>query len=130
MNPNLLPQVEPTGNELVVAQQDSETVAIPLYKALALAPPTIAAVPTGFTATAISDTEIDLAWSGSGDNYIAEYNREDNNSWQKLYSGATASFSVTDLYGDEHYYFRVKSQVTGEYDSDWVYADETTLSPP
>lgn len=128
---NQIPPAGPlTGNELVVGVQDGNGVLMTLYQALSLPAPVIAATPTAFTATAISDVQIDLTWSGSGDNYIVEFCRENNGAWIENYNGPATSYSSLDLYGDENYFYRVKSQKTGEFDSAWAYADATTLTPP
>lgn len=119
-----------TGNELVIMEQDGVPVKAPLFLVINLPAGTIAAAPTAFTPTVIDHTEIDLAWTGVADNYILESCREDNGAWQEIYSGATAAFNNTDLYGSEDYYYRVKSQVTGEYDSEWVYTNATTDAAP
>lgn len=117
---------EPDGSEFLIIEKDGAPMKMPLYLALNLPAPTIAAAPTAFTPTVISDSEIDLAWTGSADNYILERCRENDNAWQEIYSGATAAYSDLELYGEEHYYYRVKSQVTGEFDSPWTLCDDTT----
>jgi hypothetical protein len=125
---NTLSEAEPlTGTEFIPLLQNGIWVLGRLADVLNLAPPTIAAAPTAFTATAFDSNQIDLTWSGSADNYIVESNRGDNgDAWTEIYSGATASYSDELLFPEETYYYRVKSQVTGEVDSIWTLTDETT----
>jgi hypothetical protein len=125
---NTLGQAEPlTGFEQLPLLQNGIWVLGRLADVLNLATPTIAAAPTAFSAVAFDESQIDLTWSGSADNYILESNRGDNgDAWVEIYSGATAAFSDTLLYPEETYYYRVKSQVAGEADSDWVLTNETT----
>jgi hypothetical protein len=125
---NTLGQAEPlTGLEQIPLLQNGIWVLGRLADVLNLTPPTIATAPTAFAAVAFDESQIDLTWSGSGDNYIVESNRGDNgDAWVEIYSGATASYSNTLLFPEETYYYRVKSQVAGESDSDWVLTNETT----
>ncbi len=125
---NTLGQAEPlTGLEQLPLLQNGIWVLGRLADVLNLTPPTIATAPTAFAAVAFDANQIDLTWTGSGDNYIVESNRGDNgDAWVEIYSGATASFSDTLLFPEETYYYRLKSQVTGEADSDWVLTNETT----
>ena len=128
---NQLPNSGPlTGNELIVGQQGSEGVLMTLYEALSLPAPIIAAAPTAFTPTVIDDVQIDLTWTGTGDNYIIQFCRQNDQAWINLYSGVATSYSSIELYGSENYFYRLKSQVTGEFDSEWVITDATTLPPP
>lgn len=115
-----------TGNELVIGVQDGNDVKMPLYQALSLGTITIASVPTAFTATAADSNQIDLSWSGSADNYIVEWCRENSGAWVPIFSGSGTSFSHTELFAEEAYYYRLKAENTGEFDSDWVYVNETT----
>lgn len=117
------------GTELVPVQQNGIWCKAQLSRVLALPTPTFISDPIAFTATAISDTEIDLTWSGSGSNYILERCRGNDGAWVEIYSGATASFSDTGLYPGESYYYRVKGQGAGNFDSNWVYANATTDEP-
>lgn len=127
---NQLPIAGPlTGNELIVGQQDANGVRMTLYQALSLGTITIAAAPTAFTATAISASEINLSWTSTGDNFILEMNRDNSGAWQEIYSGATASYNNIELYQEENYFYRVKSQKAGEFDSEWAYVNATTLTP-
>jgi hypothetical protein len=125
---NTLGQAEPlTGFEQLPLLQNGIWVLGRLADVLNLATPTIAAAPTAFAAVAFDESQIDLTWTGSGDNYIVESNRGDNgDAWVDIYSGATPSYSDTLLFPEETYYYRVKSQVAGEADSDWVLTNETT----
>ena len=125
---NTLGQAEPlTGLEQLPLLQNGIWVLGRLADVLNLTPPTIATAPTAFAAVAFDESQIDLTWTGSGDNYIIESNRGDNgDAWVEIYSGATASYSNTLLFPEETYYYRLKSQVTGEADSDWVLTNETT----
>ena len=125
---NTLGQAETlTGLEQLPLLQNGIWVLGRLADVLNLATPTIAAAPTAFTAVAFDESQIDLTWSGSGDNYIVESTRGDSgDAYVEIYSGATASYSDTLLFPEETYYYRVKSQVTGEADSDWVLTNETT----
>jgi len=125
---NTLGQAEPlTGFEQLPLLQNGIWVLGRLADVLNLATPTIAAAPTAFAGVAFDESQIDLTWTGSGDNYIVESNRGDNgDAWVEIYSGATASYSDTLLFPEETYYYRVKSQVAGEADSDWVLTNETT----
>jgi hypothetical protein len=125
---NTLSEAEPlTGEEFLPLLQNGIWVLGRLADVLNLATPTIAAAPTAFSAVAFDESQIDLTWSGSGDNYIVESNRGDNgDAWVEIYSGSTASYSDTLLFPEETYYYRLKSQVAGEVDSDWVLTDETT----
>ena len=125
---NTLPEAEPlTGTEFIPLLQNGIWVLGRLGDVLNLPIPTIAAAPTAFTATAIDANQIDLTWTGSGDNYVLESNRGNNgDAWLEIYSGSTASYSDTPLAGEETYYYRVKSQVTSEVDSIWTLTDETT----
>ena len=118
-----------TGEEWVIIEQEGQLCKVKLYKLLSFPTPVIEPTPTAFTATALDDVQIDLTWSGSGSNYVLESCRDNDRAWVQIYSGATASFSDTGLTGDEHYYYRVKAQGS-DFDSDWVYTDETTLSAP
>ena len=117
-----------TGLEFVAVLQDGIEVKTQIYKILAVTPATVTATPTAFTATGISETEIDLAWTGAGDNYILERSF-DESSYNEIYSGATASFSDTGLYSDNEYWYRVKAQFTGQIDSEWIIISGTTLPP-
>ncbi len=119
-----------TGLEYVRLFQDGQEVKAYLYQVLNLPAPVLTASPTGFTATAIDEQQIDLAWTSAAANFILERNRDNNDAWEKIYEGATASFSDTGLTGDEHYYYRLTAQDVGEFQSLYVYADDTTLSPP
>ena len=119
-----------TGEELVLIEQDGQMCQVKLYKLLSFPTPVVAAIPTAFVAAAVDYQEIGLTWSGSATNYVLESCRDNDRAWAQIYSGATASFNETGLSGDEHYYYRLKAQVTGEFDSDWVYTDETTPTPP
>ena len=131
MDLNNLPVFETlTGNELVPVQQAGIWGLIPLYVVLNTSAGTITSAPTAFTATAISDSQIDLSWSGSGSNYVLEYNRDNDGAWAQIYSGATASFSHTLLYPEETYYYRVKQQAPPNFDSGWVLTNETTPGLP
>jgi len=125
---NTLGQAEPlTGLEQLPLLQNGIWVLGRIADVLNLTPPTIATAPTAFAAVAFDESQIDLTWTGSGDNYIVESNRGDNgDAWVEIYSGATASYSDTLLFPEETYYYRLKSQVTGEADSDWVLTNETT----
>jgi hypothetical protein len=125
---NTLGQAEPlTGFEQLPLLQNGIWVLGRLADVLNLATPTIAAAPTAFAAVAFDESQIDLTWSGSADNYVLESTRGDSgDSYVQIYSGATASYSDTLLFPEETYYYRVKSQVTGEADSDWVLTNETT----
>lgn len=117
------------GTELVAMLQNGVWVKAPLYFAVSITTPVITAVPTSFVATAISDVQIDLTWSGLGA-FILQRCRENDGAWVTIYTGATASFSDTDLFGDETYYYRVNDTDTGEFTSDWATVNETTLTPP
>ena len=125
---NTLGQAEPlTGLEQIPLLQNGIWVLGRLADVLNLTPPTIATAPTAFAAVAFDANQIDLTWTGSGDNYIVESTRGDSgDSYVEIYSGATASFSDTLLFPEETYYYRLKSQVIGEADSDWVLTNETT----
>jgi hypothetical protein len=125
---NTLGQAEPlTGFEQIPLLQNGIWVLGRLADVLNLTPPTIAAAPTAFTATAFDANQIDLTWTGTADNYIVESNRGDNgDAWVEIYSGSTASYSDTLLAPEETYYYRVKSQVASEVDSIWTLTDETT----
>lgn len=125
---NTLGQAEPlTGLEQLPLLQNGIWVLGRLADVLNLTPPTIATAPTAFAAVAFDESQIDLTWSGSADNYVLESTRGDSgDSYVEIYSGATASYSDTLLFPEETYYYRVKSQVTGEADSDWVLTNETT----
>ena len=119
-----------TGEEYVIIEQEGVLCKVKLYKLLSFPTPVIAAAPTSFVATAVSDVQINLTWSGSATNYVVESCRDYDRAWQEIYSGATASYSNTDLLGGEHYYYRVKSQEVGKFDSDWGYTDETAGGVP
>ena len=125
---NTLGQAEPlTGLEQLPLLQNGIWVLGRLADVLNLTPPTIATAPTAFAAVAFDESQIDLTWTGSGDNYIVESTRGDSgDAYVQIYSGATASYSDTLLFPEETYYYRLKSQVTGEADSDWVLTNETT----
>ena len=125
---NTLGQAETlTGLEQLPLLQNGVWVLGRLADVLNLTPPTIATAPTAFAAVAFDESQIDLTWSGSADNYVLESTRGDSgDSYVQIYSGATASYSDTLLFPEETYYYRVKSQVTGEADSDWVLTNETT----
>lgn len=123
----------PDGSEYLIVEKDGINYRMPLYLALDLPAPVIAASPTGFTATTFDHVQIDLAWTGTADNYIVERSRElgdPESPWQEVYNGTGTSFSDTDLYPSEHYFYRLKAQVTGEHDSPFVYADDTTDPAP
>lgn len=117
---------EPDGSEFLIVEKDGVIMRLPLYLGITIPAPVIAAAPTAFTPTVISDVQIDLAWTGTADNYIIERCRENDGNWIPVYSGLTASFSDTDLYGEEQYNYRIKSQVIGQFDSPWVYTVATT----
>lgn len=127
---NNIPAAGPLdGTDEVIILQAGQPVRALLWKVLTFTPGTATADPTAFAATPIDDANIDLDWTAAGDNYILERS-PDESSWQEIYNGATASFSDTDLYPDNTYNYRVKSQETGYYDSDWVYVDGTTPALP
>ena len=129
MNLNNLPDAGPLdGTELMPVFQGGQWCKAPIFKVQQVVPATQTATPTGFTATPISDTEIDLTWSGIGD-FVLERSL-DQFSWEVLYTGTTASYSDTLLLGDNQYFYRVSAQDTGEIQSDWATADTTTLPPP
>lgn len=124
-----LPQADPLdGSEMVPVLQGGVWKIAQLARVLDVTPLVFTADPTAFTATPISDTEIDLTWAGAGD-FILERS-PDESSWEQIYAGATASFNDSLLYGDNQYWYRLSAQDTGELVSNWVYADATTLSPP
>ena len=116
------------GTELVAMLQGGVWVKAPLYFAVSIPTPVITAVPTAFTGTAISDVQIDLAWTGLA-TFILQRCRENDGAWVTIYTGTTASFSDPDLFGDETYYYRVNDTDTGEFTSDWATTNATTLGP-
>lgn len=118
-----------TGSEYIPVLQNGVWCKAPLYKVLFMTTPTETASPTAFTATAISDVQINLAWAGVG-NFILEKNRENSGAWVQIYSGATASYNDTVLYGDEHYYYRLSAIEAGKQYSFYVLADATTFGAP
>lgn len=125
---NLEILTELDGTELVPVEKSGVWYKASLSLLLTTTPVPITAKPTGFTATTISDTEIDLAWTGSGDFSLER--SPDNSSWQPIYTGSTASYSDTGLYEDNQYFYRVSAQDTGELQGDWAYADATTDAAP
>ena len=118
---NTLGQAEPlTGFEELPLLQNGIWVLGRLADVLNLATPTIAAV-------AFDESQIDLTWSGSADNYVLESTRGDSgDSYVQIYSGATASYSDTLLFPEETYYYRLRAQEAGQADSIFVFTDETT----
>ena len=122
-----IPPAEPlTGYEQIPMIQDGQWVLAPLYTILNFPAPTLTATPTAFTATVISDSEIDLTWTSGAANFVLERCRENDQAWQQIYSGASNSFSDTLLYGDETYYYRVNAQDPGEFPSEWATTNATT----
>lgn len=91
--------------------------------------PIVVGVPTSFTATAASATQIDLAWvapAGGATNYILERSANGTSGWAQIYSNTTASYSNTGLTTATQYFYRVKAQRTGETDSTYATANATT----
>ena len=84
------------------------------------APPT----PTGFTATVVSDSRIDLSWSSAAGavSYLVEKSTDQSN-WTTAYNGAATSVQVTGLASDTMHYFRARATNAGG-DSAW----STTIS--
>lgn len=113
------------GSELVQILQGANILLVPLYKIRALTAPTIATTPVGFTATTFDFQQIDLAWTSGATNYILERSF-DENQWLPIYSGAGNSFSDTILAADTQYFYRLKAQQAGEFDSAWTYDNDTT----
>ena len=130
MDLNNLPDAGPIdGNELTPVLQNGVWCKAPLYQVVYMATPLATAEPTAFVATAISDTQINLTWSGVG-TFTLERNRDNDGAWVEIYSGVTASYNDTVLYGSEHYYYRLSAKDTGLQDSFKVLADATTLVTP
>ncbi len=79
--------------------------------------------PTGFTATAVSDTEVDLGWNYvSGiSSYGIEQRLNSSSSWTTLTSTLTgASYRVSNLTADTEYQFRVRAYGDGTtYAAEW-----------
>ena len=124
---NLADAVPLDGSELIPVLQNGVWVKATLYQVLYMTSPVATADPTAFVATAISDTQINLTWSGLG-TFILERNRNNDGSWLAIYEGVTASFNDTGLYLNEHYYYRLSAKETGKQYSFKVLADATTFA--
>lgn len=127
---NSLPIVDPDGSELIVAWKDGKPVLIPFYKLQALAAPVISSDPTSFTASVFGSYQIDLAWSGSADNYVIERCRDNDGNWIEIYSGHIASFSDDTLAPECDYYYRLRAQEAGKFDSNYVFDNDSTPALP
>ncbi len=116
------------GTELIPVQQGGVWKLAQLARVLAATPDPFTPPVTGFTATDIDYQQIDLAWTGSGD-FVLQRSL-DENSWETIYEGSTASHSDVGLYEENQYFYRVSAQDTGELVSTWEYADATTPAAP
>ena len=86
-----------------------------------IAPPT----PEGFTATAVSDSEVDLVWHSRDGiaNYQIQHHLSSSSSWTTLTStlaGINSSYTVSNLSPDTDYEFRVRAYGDGDgYIAQW-----------
>lgn len=87
--------------------------------------------PTNFTATAVSQTQINLAWDAvaSATGYVVD--RATNSSFTTglvsgIYSGSGTSHNATGLTAGTTYYFRVRATAAGFTDSNYATASGTT----
>lgn len=116
------------GTEYIAIMQNGVEVKVPLYKVLNLTPPAIS-TPVTLTATVVDSYEIDLSWTGDTggpDAYILERCRENDGAWVGIYSGTDTSYTDTDLYPEETYYYRIQITESGLLPSDWAFANATT----
>lgn len=93
---------------------------------------TTAAAPTGLTATAISDTRIDLSWTDNATGetaYSVERSPNGSTSWTEIATPAAnaTSYSDTGLTELTDYYYRVRANVSGTYGDYSSTANATTL---
>lgn len=81
-----------------------------------------AAAPASLTAISKVATTADISWEdASAENYVLERSTaSDFSGSTEVYSGSDLSFADTSLTNGTTYYYRVKAQVTGKADSDWV----------
>jgi hypothetical protein len=75
----------------------------------------VPAAPTGLTATVISDTRIDLAWTGTGD----VKRSTDGVTYSVIASGQTDSYSNTGLTAGTLYYYKI-SNAGGNSNVAWI----------
>jgi phosphatidylserine/phosphatidylglycerophosphate/cardiolipin synthase-like enzyme len=92
------------------------------------------AAPTGLTATAVSPTQINLAWSdvGGETGYRVERSPNGSNSWVEIASPAAdqTSFSNTQLTAQQTYFYRVRAANTSGFSPYSNVASATTPQTP
>jgi len=120
----------PDGSELIAAWKDGKQVLIPFYTLQSLSAPVLAAVPSTFVATVYDSYQIDLSWTGTGTNYIIERCRDNDGLWLEIYNGSGTSFSDNGLSPECDYYYRIRAQEAGKFDSDFLYDNDTTPALP
>ncbi len=77
--------------------------------------PNAPATPTGLSATAASQTQINVGWSSvsGATNYVLERSPDGTNNWVQVYSGSATSYQNTGLTMGTTYYYRVRASNTG-----------------
>ena len=86
---------------------------------LSITPPSIPAKPSGLTATRVSDSQISLAWSGSGSSTVVQ-RRVDGGSWTEVGrpGSSPTSWTNTGTQANRKYDYRV-ANVGGAGQSGW-----------
>lgn len=92
--------------------------------------------PTGLSATAISDTQIDVGWT-KGDGAVNTVVRRKTGSYptgvtdgEEAYNGPSPSFSDTGLDPSTTYYYRAWSYTDPQYSDDYSEDSATTMGAP
>jgi hypothetical protein len=113
------------GSEEVIIFKNGKPFRYPLWVALDLTISIQTSIPVGFTATTLGSSSISLTWTNGATNYILERQLE-GNAWKEIYSGSLGTFTDTLLTSSNQYFYRLKAQQTGLYDSDYATDDATT----
>lgn len=117
------------GSELIVVYINGEPSAIEAYKILNIPVQTVTPIVAGLNATAASDSEIDVVFTSSGDDFIVEKSQNEYE-WNTFDINTLLSYADTGLQESTEYFYRVKARKAGQRDSDWAYISATTLAAP